>query len=133
MLVRATFYWLRIQDHHICFFGSKGFIVIKGNISIWTQKTKILKKKITRWYLEISYLKKVKKNIQPTKYGLPVRFMVKKIFWFAKYNLLNDTKNNKKKTNMTVKGDILKFLFLKLRNTSSKAGSMFLKISSIWA
>ena len=37
--------------------------------------------------------------------------MVKKIFQFTKYNLLNDTKN-KEKMNKTVKGDILKFVFL---------------------
>ena len=55
--------------------------------------------------------KKSRKNIQPTKNGLPVRFAVKKIFRFTKYNLLNDTKNNKEKTNKTVKGDILKFDF----------------------
>ena len=39
----------------------------------------------------------------------PVKFVVKKIFRFTKYNLLNDTKNNREKMSKTVKDDILKF------------------------
>ena len=50
--------------------------------------------------------KKSRKNIQPTK---KEKFVVKKIFRFTKYNLLNDTKKNKRESmNMAVKGDILK-------------------------
>ena len=39
----------------------------------------------------------------------PVKFAVKKIFRFTKYNLLNDTKNNSEKMSKTVKDDIMKF------------------------
>ena len=39
----------------------------------------------------------------------PVIFAVKKIFRFTKYNLQNDTKNNREKMNKAVKGDILKY------------------------
>ena len=54
--------------------------------------------------------KKSRKNIQPTKkLDCPVKFVVKKIFRFTKYNLLNDTKNNREKMKKAVKGDILKF------------------------
>ena len=54
--------------------------------------------------------KKSRKNIQSTKeMDFPVKFVVEKIFRFAKYNLLSDTKNNRQKMNKTVKGDILKF------------------------
>ena len=38
----------------------------------------------------------------------PLKFAVKKIFTFLKYNLLNDTKNNREKMKKTVKSDILK-------------------------
>ena len=38
----------------------------------------------------------------------PVKFAVKKIFRFPKYNLLNSTKNKREKVNKTRKGDILK-------------------------
>ena len=39
----------------------------------------------------------------------PVKFAVKKIFRFTKYNILNDIKNNREKMSKTVKGDIQKF------------------------
>ena len=53
--------------------------------------------------------KKSRKNIQPTKkMDCPVKFVVKKIFQFPKYNLQKDAKNNREKMNKTVKGDILK-------------------------
>ena len=53
--------------------------------------------------------KKSRKNIQPTKnLDCPVKFVVKKLFRLPKYNLQNDTKNNREKMNKTVKGDILK-------------------------
>ena len=45
----------------------------------------------------------------------PVKFAVKKIFRFPKYNLLNSTKNKTEKVNKTAKGDILK---------SSKSGRL---------
>ena len=38
----------------------------------------------------------------------PVKFVVKKIFRFTKYNLQNDTNNNREKMSKAVKGDILK-------------------------
>ena len=38
-----------------------------------------------------------------------MKLAVKKIFRFSKYNLLNDTKNNREKMNKAMKGDILKF------------------------
>ena len=38
----------------------------------------------------------------------PVKFEVKKIFRFTKYNRQNDTKNNREKMNKAVKSDILK-------------------------
>ena len=37
------------------------------------------------------------------------KFSVKKIFRFTKCKVLNNIKNNKKKMNKTLKGDILKF------------------------
>ena len=45
----------------------------------------------------------------------PVKFVVKKIMRFSKYNLLNDTKNNREKMSKAVKSDILK---------SSKSGRL---------
>ena len=54
-------------------------------------------------------LKKSRKNIQPTKkMDCPGKLAVKKIFQFTKYNLQNDTKNNREKMNKAVKSDILK-------------------------
>ena len=126
MLLRATFYRLRIQDHHICFLGSKGFIVIKVNISIWTQKKKILQIKITRWN-RIIFGKSQEKIYSQQKNRLPVKFAVKKIFRFTKYNLLNDTKSNKEKTNKTVKGDILKFVFFNQETRLLRQAQCFLK------
>ena len=38
----------------------------------------------------------------------PVKFAVKKIFRFTKYNLLNETKNNRENMNKALKDDILK-------------------------
>ena len=61
--------------------------------------------------------KKSRKNIQSSKKKMdcPVKFAVKKIMRFSKYNLLNDTKNNREKMSKAVKCDILK---------SSKSGRL---------
>ena len=52
--------------------------------------------------------KKSRKNIQLIKKCL-VKIVLKKIFRFTKYNLLNDTKKNREKMSKTVRGNILKF------------------------
>ena len=53
--------------------------------------------------------KRSRKNVQTTKkVDCPMKFAVKKIFRFTKYNLLNDSKSNKEKMKKEVKGDVLK-------------------------
>ena len=61
-------------------------------------------------------MEKVKKKYTIIKkMDCPVKFVVKKIMRFSKYNLLNDTKNNREKMSKAVKYDILK---------SSKSGRL---------
>ena len=58
---------------------------------------------------------KKKYTIIKKKIDCPVKFAVKKIMRISKYNLLNDTKNNREKMSKEVKCDILK---------SSKSGRL---------
>ena len=62
------------------------------------KKDKYIEKK--KRYKARSCLYKSRKHTQPTKkLGCPVKFCVKKIYWFTSYKVGIDTKNNREKIN----------------------------------
>ena len=91
------------------FLGKHKFYCHQGKDFNLNKKEKYFPEKINQMKLDHIW-KKSRKNMQPTKkQDCPVKFAIKKIFRFTKYNLLNDAKSNRENMSKAVKGDILKF------------------------